>query len=92
MRWPMDRTTELLSTYACELTYDQLPSDVVYQVKRTLIDTIGCALGGFNVEPSQIARELAQRVTCTTPSRVLGTHARTRDIHHDRGSQTHRYG
>ncbi len=70
----MDRTTELLSTYACELTYDQLPSDVVYQVKRTLIDTIGCALGGFNVEPSQIARQLAKGITCTTPSRVLGTH------------------
>ena len=41
----MDRTTELLSSYACGLTYDQLPSDVVHHVKRTLIDTVGCALG-----------------------------------------------
>lgn len=70
----MDRTTELLSRYACGLTYDQLPSDVVHHVKRTLIDTVGCALGGFNAEPSHIARQLAQRMTCTTPSRILGTH------------------
>ena len=70
----MDRTTDLLSTYTCDLTYDQIPSDVVHHVNRTLIDTVGCALGGFNSEPSHIARQLAQRVICTTPSRILGTH------------------
>lgn len=69
----MDRTTELLSIYACELTYDHLPLDVVHHVKRTLIDTVGCALGGFPAEPSRIARQLAQCITCTKPSRVLGT-------------------
>ena len=70
----MDQTTELLSTYACELSYDHLPSEVVHQVKRTLIDTLGCAMGGFHAEPSVIARRLAQRVTSTTPARLLGTH------------------
>ena len=30
----MDRTLELLSTYACELTYEALPAEVVHQVKR----------------------------------------------------------
>jgi 2-methylcitrate dehydratase len=69
----MDQTTELLSTYACELSYDDLPSEVVHQVKRTLIDTLGCALGGFQAEPSVIARRLAQSVTSTTPARLLGT-------------------
>ena len=37
----MDRTTELLSAYACDLSYDDLPPEVVHQVKRTLIDTLG---------------------------------------------------
>ena len=69
----MDRTTELLSTYACELTYDDLPPDVVHQVKRTLIDTVGCALGAFQAEPSRIARCLAPSVTGSTPARILGT-------------------
>ena len=73
----MDHTTELLSTYACELSYDDLPPEVVHQVKRTLIDTLGCAMGGFDAEPSVIARRLAQSVTSTTPARLLGTRQTT---------------
>jgi len=69
----MDRTTELLSSYACLLTYQDLPPEVVHQVKRTLIDTLGCALGAFTAEPSVIARRLASRVTSSIPSRILGT-------------------
>jgi 2-methylcitrate dehydratase len=69
----MDRTTALLSDYACRLTYQDLPPDVVHQVKRTVIDTIGCALGGFHAEPAVIARRLASRITSTMPARILGT-------------------
>ena len=69
----MDHTTELLSTYACRLTYQDLPPEVVHQVKRTMVDTVGCALGGFHAEPSMIARRLASRITSSTPSRILGT-------------------
>jgi 2-methylcitrate dehydratase len=77
----MDQTTELLSTYACELSYDDLPPQVVHQVKRTLIDTLGCAMGGFHAEPSEMARRLAQSVTSTTPARLLGTrHASAPDL------------
>jgi 2-methylcitrate dehydratase len=69
----MDRTLEMLSTYACELTYADLSPEVVHQVKRTLIDTLGCAMGGFHAEPSVIARNLAQSITSTTPARILGS-------------------
>src|SRR5215472_14919482 len=69
----MDRTLEQLSTYACRLTYEDLPTEVVHQVKRTLIDTLGCAMGAFHAEPSRIARHLAESVTSSTPARLLGT-------------------
>jgi 2-methylcitrate dehydratase len=69
----MDCTTELLSDYACQLTYQDLPPAVVHQVKRTLVDTFGCALGGFSAEPAVIARRLASRIASTTPARILGT-------------------
>src|SRR5262244_2605190 len=69
----MDRTPELLSTYACELTYEALPAEVVHQVKRTMIDTLGCAMGAFHAEPACIARRLAEQVTGTMRSRLLGT-------------------
>jgi 2-methylcitrate dehydratase len=69
----MDHTTELLSTYACGLTYQDLSPEVVHQVKRTLVDTLGCALGAFSAEPSIIARRLAGRMTSNMPSRIVGT-------------------
>ena len=59
----MDRTLELLSTYACGLIYEALPAEVVHQVKRTLIDTLGCAMGAFHAEPSRIARRLAEGIS-----------------------------
>ncbi|MGE3535812.1 MAG: MmgE/PrpD family protein [Candidatus Tectimicrobiota bacterium] len=71
----MDQTLELLSTYACRLTYDVLPPEVVHQVQRTLIDSFGCALGAFHAEPARIARHLAMQVSSTQPARLLGTHA-----------------
>ena len=69
----MDRTTELLSVYACRLSYEDLSPKVVHQVKRTMVDTLGCAMGGYVSEPAKIARSMASAVTSTTPSRVLGT-------------------
>ncbi|MBM3942972.1 MAG: MmgE/PrpD family protein [SAR202 cluster bacterium] len=69
----MDRTTQLLSRYACELGYEDLSPQVVHQVKRTLADTLGCAMGGFTAEPSKIARRLAGLVGSAVPARILGT-------------------
>ena len=69
----MDRTTELLSSYACNLAYDDLPSAVVHQVKRTMADTLGCAVGGYLSEPAKIARRLAGDVSSGAPARILGT-------------------
>ena len=69
----MDQTTELLSSFACGLEYEDLSSRVVHQIKRTVVDTLGCAVGGFHSEPATIARTLAGSVTSSTPSRILGT-------------------
>jgi 2-methylcitrate dehydratase len=69
----MDQTTEMLRDYACNLTYEDLPEDVIHQVKRTLIDTLGCAMGGFHAEPSVLARRMAQRVSSDTAARIIGT-------------------
>jgi len=69
----MDQTTELLSAFACDLDYEDLSPKVVHQVKRTVVDTLGCAVGGFHSEPATIARTLAGAVTSSAPSRMLGT-------------------
>ena len=69
----MDRTTEMLASYACRLSYEDLGPKTVHQVKRTLVDTMGCAMGGYVSEPAKIARSMAATITSTTPARVLGT-------------------
>ena len=47
----MDPTTEYLSDYACRLTYEDLSEEAVHQVKRTLVDALGCGAGAFDSEP-----------------------------------------
>ena len=69
----MDRTTEMLSSFACGLNYDNLTPQTVHQVKRVLVDTLACAMGGYLSEPAKIATRLARTVTSTLPSRILGT-------------------
>ena len=69
----MDKTTRLLSSYSAQLTYEDLDSATIHQVKRTLIDTLGCAMGGYISEPAKIARGLAGAVTGNPAARVLGT-------------------
>ena len=69
----MDRTTEMLSSFACGLKYDDLTPETVNQVKRVLVDTLACAMGGYLSEPAKIATQLARTVTSTLPSRILGT-------------------
>ena len=68
----MTDIAEQLSTFATDLHYTDLPRDVVHLTKRMIIDTIGCALGGYSSEPSKIARDIAQTVNSSTPASVIG--------------------
>jgi 2-methylcitrate dehydratase len=73
----MDPTTEYLSEYACTLVYEDLSSEAVHQVKRTLVDTMGCGAGAFDGDPASIARRAASRVRGNPPARILGSPQQT---------------
>ena len=73
----MDRTTEMLSAYVCGLSYEELGPAVVEQVKRTLVDTMGCAIGGYDSGPAEISRRLADGISGGMPSRIVGTSLHT---------------
>lgn len=62
---------ETLAEFAVRLRYEDLPGDVMRTVKRTILDTIGCAIGGYAAEPSRIAVKLAGRVSATPAATVL---------------------
>ena len=69
----MPSLAESLGSYASSLRYDDLPGEVVHQAKRMIIDTLGCALGGYDALPSRIAREIAETVSSNQPATVLGS-------------------
>jgi 2-methylcitrate dehydratase PrpD len=69
----MDRTSDMLSSFACGLNYEDLTPQTVHQVKRVLVDTLACAMGGYLSEPAKIARHLASTVSSTVPSHIWGT-------------------
>ncbi|MGH8702059.1 MAG: MmgE/PrpD family protein [Burkholderiales bacterium] len=68
---------EQLSSYAAALRYEDLPGEVIHQAKRLIVDTIGCALGGYASEPARIARDIAATVTSTHPATVFVSGQRT---------------
>ncbi len=73
----MTTIVEQLSSYAAALRFEDLPREVVHQAKRLIIDTVGCALGGFAGEPARIAREMAGSVTSSQPATVILSGQRT---------------
>jgi len=68
---------EIVAQYATSIKYEDLPPDVVHMVKRVMIDTLGCAVGGYSAEPSQIAVKLAAGVSAVKPATVLCSGTRT---------------
>ena len=69
----MATIAERLSSFTTSLRYQDLPPEVVHQTKRLIIDTFGCAFGGYAGQPSKLARDLASTLTSTQPATVLGS-------------------
>jgi 2-methylcitrate dehydratase len=68
---------ETLARYAAGLKYERLPPEVVREAKRYMIDSIGCGLGGFSADASQIASRLAAGVSAVRGATVMCSGART---------------
>src|SRR5881396_4143741 len=62
-----------LAEYACSLRFEDLSKEVVHEVKRRIIDSVGCALGAWNEEPCVIAREVASEFSAEEGSTIIGT-------------------
>jgi 2-methylcitrate dehydratase len=77
----MDQRIRELSEYAAGLAYAELPPAVVHECKRKLIDTLGCAIGAFDAEPSRIARAVASHYSSDAPARIFGTLKKTTAEH-----------
>ena len=65
--------TAKMSRWAAGLTYQQLSPEAVYQAKRFLLDSIGCALGGYLQHDVKIALQVLDEIAGRGPATVIGT-------------------
>jgi len=65
--------TAKMARWAAALEYKQLSKDAVYQAKRFLLDSVGCALGGYQQHDVKIALQVLDEVAAQGPATVIGT-------------------
>lgn len=69
----MKTLAEQMAGYADALRFEDLPAAVVHEVKRRVIDSVGCALGAWHAEPCAAARRLASTFALESGATLLGT-------------------
>src|SRR5882724_9409304 len=62
-----------MSRWAAEFEYKQLSQEAVYQAKRFLLDSAGCALGGYQQHDVVIALEVLNEIAGRGSATVIGT-------------------
>ena len=73
----MERLTDQIVTFSQDLSYVDLPPEVVTRAKDLILDAVGCALGAVSSPPARIVQSMAAAMSSTTPSTVMGTGDKT---------------
>jgi len=68
-----ENVTARMSRWAADLQFKDLSPDAVYQAKRFLLDSFGCALGGYQQHDVKIALEVLNEVAGPGRATVIGT-------------------
>ncbi len=63
--------------YALGLNYKSLPNDVVHQAKRSLLDTLGCAIGAWDAPGRPMCEAVVQELGGPKEATVFGSGLRT---------------
>lgn len=59
----MDKSiSRIISEFAVNLKYEDLPSDVIIEAKRFLYDSIGCAFGSYHTKDVNIIRNIYKEI------------------------------
>jgi 2-methylcitrate dehydratase len=68
-----ETVTANMSRWAAGLSYKQLSEEAIYQAKRFLLDSMGCALGGYQQHDVKIALDVLAEVAGPGLATVIGT-------------------
>ncbi len=61
-----------ISEFSTQLKYEDLPSEVIHEVKRYMYDSIGCAYGGYHTKDVNIIRDIYKDQGGKGQATVLG--------------------
>jgi 2-methylcitrate dehydratase len=73
--------SEQMADFVASVQYEDLSADAVYQVKRFLWDSLGCAYGGLDTRDAAILREVMRDLGGPGESSVIGTGERAPALH-----------
>jgi 2-methylcitrate dehydratase len=62
-----------MARWAAGLKYEDLSQDAIYQAKRFLLDSVGCALAGYQQHDVKIALEVLDEIAGAGPATVIGS-------------------
>src|SRR5579864_3402729 len=68
---------ERFARYAGGLVFEDLSPAVVHEVKRRVLDSLGCALGAWDAQPCAIARRVASTLSAQRGATLWGTSHKT---------------
>ena len=68
-----ETVTAKMSRWAASLQYKDLSADAIYQAKRFLLDSLGCALGGYQQHDVKIALDVLEEIAAIGHATVIGT-------------------
>jgi 2-methylcitrate dehydratase len=70
---PKETITAKMARWAAALDYKHLSQDAIYQAKRFLLDSVGCALGGYQQHDVKIAVQVLDEIAGRGTATVIGT-------------------
>jgi aconitate decarboxylase len=65
--------TRRIAEFVSGLTYDRIPTEVRERIKLLILDSLGCAIYGANLEWCRILRETLQKLDATRTTSIWGT-------------------
>ena len=68
---------EKLAALSGQISYASLPAEAVEKIKMIVLDSLGCAIGGYASEPSKIMRSVVRDMGGTPEATIIATGERT---------------
>ncbi len=68
--------TRAIAEFISHIKYEDIPADVIARIKLLILDSLGCALYGSDLEWSRILRATLAKLDATKACRVWGTSER----------------